>query len=662
MFSVITSKEYPYKNLRGILRENIKNAVSKGFDSLADEHIKKWERRWHDKNIEIKGDGLCDRALRFNIYHLLSANSEYNMLGSIGARALTGQGYRGHVFWDSEVFMLPFYAQTEPELARRMIKYRYDRLDGARKAARQRNLKGALFPWESGTEDRDVTGKYAKDADGSYMLMDTMEYEQHISADTAYGVYTYWSNTGDLETMFKYGLEIIFETARFWGSRAEYNERKEIFEIRHVTGPDEFHPNVDNNAYTNEMAAWNLEYAYSIYYEFNDKYPEKVSETARKIKLSKSEVDSWKDVFESMYIPESKKTGVIEQFDGYFQKPHMNIKSYNRHFMPEVPKLKSYADFANYQFIKQADVLLVLYLRDKFSREQVEKNYKFYINRTLHQSSLSHSIHALLAAKSGDRCRAYAFFLYASEADLKNRHNNTDGGMHMANAGGVWLSAVNGFAGIKLTGGEIKIYPRLPGNWKSMSLSLKWQSGILRFEIMHTKVKISYYPQDKAGNRILEIAGDKYVIEPGKTVAVKLKEEKMKTVKDVMRTKNLIVAGAATPLKHVCRLFARNEVNIVPVVGENSEFIGFVSQKDVHCEVEKEKEETKAGEIVRDASLKLKSDDAIEAAIQKFGESLVNILPVIEKGKLAGVVMRQDLVSMLSECKEMPSLEEMKTV
>ena len=656
ILSICTSKQHHVGRLKEETRRVVQDAILKGFEQNIEAHINAWKSRWEQANITIRGDDLCDKALRFNIYHLLIAGYKGNFPMSIGARALTGQGYRGHIFWDSEIFMLPFYIYTDPVIAKSMLLYRYHRLDAARKNAMVKGFKGALFPWESAERGDEATPQYAKDIDGSVIKMDTMDFEQHICADVAFGIFNYYRDTDDIEFMIHQGAEIIFEIARFWASRVVFNDKRNKFEILDITGPDEFHPRVKNNAFTNVMASWNMEYAYDLYHELKEKQPELIKQVIHKVRFDNGELENWKKISSNIYVPLSSKKGIIEQFEDYFKKKEVVIKSYNDYFMPEAPKHISYSGFNRTKFIKQADTLLLFYLLpEKFSDDEKINNYNYYIKRTLHQSSLSHSMHALLAAEFSDYLRAYALFLFAAQVDLKNLHNNTDGGMHMASAGGIWQAAIFGFAGIGFADNKITINPRLPAHWKLMQFNIFWRKHLLKLAVGNKNVKVTFYPASSKDENIqIEIFKINYSLEPLKTMSVRLRRKEaimvsMRRLKDIIKQENLIFINENDPLKEVSRLLRERSVSSVPVVTDNNQLCGIISKQDIVGVTEREDiSQLKAKDIMNKAVEYVKACDHVEIALRLFTERSFQLLPVVRGKTLVGCITRKEILSACS--------------
>ncbi|NQT95215.1 MAG: glycoside hydrolase family 65 protein, partial [Candidatus Omnitrophica bacterium] len=284
-FYLRTSRHLSRQRLRDSSIKALKKVVRSGFDGMVKRQQAALNKLWKYADVRIEGDSDAQRSLRFNIYHLLISGNPYDDDVSIGAKTLSGEGYRGHIFWDTEVFILPFFIYNFPSIARNLLLYRYHRLEAARRRAKERGYKGVLFPWESADTGEDATPQWHKDLDGSIIPISTQDYEHHIVADIAYGIYHYYQATGDSKFMNAYGAEMIFEAARFWASRVKENKRLRKYVINNVMGPDEFHADVNNNAYTNVMAGWNLEMAANLYYEIKSKYPKQLKRVVRKLKL-----------------------------------------------------------------------------------------------------------------------------------------------------------------------------------------------------------------------------------------------------------------------------------------------------------------------------------------------------------------------------------------
>ncbi|MDB4349710.1 glycoside hydrolase family 65 protein [Omnitrophica bacterium] len=508
IFSIYTSYDVNPKSLRSATVKNTKNAVKSGFDALVKRHVKAWREKWRCANVGIPSAPEIEKALRFGVYHMLICGNREGGRASIGARTLSGEGYRGHVFWDFEIFNLPFYIYTDPETAKHLLLYRYKRLDKARELAAKKGYKGVMFPWESADTGEETTPAWSKGLDGSVVQIYTMEMEHHITADIAYAVNHYYTVTNDEKFMLKYGLEILLETARFWASRVEYNKKRRRYEINCVIGPDEFHDRVDNNAYTNIMAKWNLLRAIELYRRFRKKYPKETRLIAKKIKFQEKILRDWRNMSARLITHVYKKKNIIEAFDGYFKLRDIPITELDRNFMPLFPKGISARNVRKTQLVKQADVVMLLYLfSDIFSGTIKKKSYFYYAKRTMHKSSLSPSIHAIVGNEVGDP-KAYQYFLVSLYADFKNTHGNSTEGIHAASLGGTWQAVINGFGGVDIKQGILSVCPRLPTGWQNLDFSLKWKGYTICVSASHDKVELHYKSkkkQDKLRLRIYNI-------------------------------------------------------------------------------------------------------------------------------------------------------------
>ncbi len=526
IFSIRTSKHIRREKLKRITVKELQRAKQTGFTALLKSHTAAWRERWKTVDIKIAQDKEAQKALRFNIYHLLIAGKEGDGDVSIGAKTLSGYGYRGHIFWDTEIFILPFFIYTNPHIARNLLMYRFRRLGAAREIAKAKGYRGSLFPWESADTGRETTPPYAKNLDGSIIEIHTGEMEHHIVSDIAYGVWHYFNITGDVDFMLEAGLEMLFEAARFWASRVTRKRRRKKFDINGVIGPDEFHENVNNNAYTNKMARWNLLMAKDLHKRFCKQRPRALRRVMRKISLKEEELKHWAYVAENMKFPFSQSKGIIEEFDGYFRKRDVIPKKFNHYFMPIVPHDISLSDIAKTQLVKQADVVMLMYLlSENFRESQKAKNYLYYVKRTLHKSSLSPSIHSIIASEVKDRTRSYLYFLFSLYADLKNTHSNTGDGIHAASLGGTWQAAIMGFAGFRNIHNLPSFEPRLPAHWKNMKFCLKWRKCILKILVSNKRVKI-YAENQKKGAMLIKCFNSVYKIPFNKTHTFYDKKEK----------------------------------------------------------------------------------------------------------------------------------------
>jgi kojibiose phosphorylase len=490
-FTLSTSRNVKPHQLKKQTIDAHRKARKLGPKRIYDEHVRAWEKKWRNANVEIEGDGAADQALRFNIYHLIIAGNEDNDDVSVGARTLSGEGYRGHVFWDAELFIVPFFVSSFPWIARNQLLYRYHRLDEARAIAHAKGYEGALYPWESADTGEECTPSWAKGLDGTIIRITTLDYEHHIVADVAFAVDAYVRATGDLQFLGRYGLEMLIETARFWVSRVQYNKKQKRYEIHDAMGPDEFHEKVDNSAFTNTMAQWNIQAALGWYRWARNRYPRKLARLVQKLLLTEQEVKAWNDIAQKIYIPANRKRKLIEQFDGYFKLKDPRITKLDQNFMPLLPASTNWQSVDTTQLIKQADVVMLLFLfSDRYSMEEKRKNYYYYEKRTMHKSSLSPAIHSIVGLEVGDDDKALHYFAHAASTDLSNIHGNSDEGIHAASSGGTWQSVILGFAGMRIHENEISFTPHLPPNWKALKFAVWYHGARLRVCITHSRTDI----------------------------------------------------------------------------------------------------------------------------------------------------------------------------
>ena len=444
-----------------IARSHAESAISRVTDVIA-EHRQAWQARWHASDMQVGGDSRAQRALRFAAYHLLSSANPQDESVSIGARGLSGPGYKGHVFWDTEIFMLPFFLLTWQEAARAMLMYRYHTLPAARANAAYQGYGGALYAWESAASGEDMTPPFAVTLEGEVIRILTGEQEHHISADIAYAVWHYWEASGDERFLLDAGAEILIETARFWASRVRLEDDNR-YHIRRVIGPDEYHESVDDNAYTNGMAQWNLDAAAELAEQCAMKWPEQWQSITRRLAVSCEEIQCWRQIARDLYTGFDERTGLFEQFQGYFDLEEIDLSKYANRTAP-MDVLLGRERIAKSQVIKQPDVVMLVYLLwDRLPAEVRKNNFEYYESRCGHGSSLSPAIHALVAARLGKMAMAERYFRQSAEIDLANNMGNSATGVQAA-LGGLWQAAVLGFASLHFQQGDPSVRPNLPEN------------------------------------------------------------------------------------------------------------------------------------------------------------------------------------------------------
>lgn len=475
--------------------ENAKCELEKfilnGFDEELKDHISHMEKVWDRMDIKIEGDELAQQGIRFNLFHLYACAPD-NPKVSIGARGLHGEGYKGHVFWDTEIFMFPFFLYTLPEYAKNLLLYRYNTLNGARRNAQTNGYKGAQFPWESADDGSEVTPKWGEDYLGNPVRIWTGDEEYHINSDIAVALVHYFVVTGDEQFMKDYGVEMLLETGRFWASRVEYNKEKDRYEINRVIGPDEFHEHVNNNVYTNYLAKWNMLKAVEFYNWIKEKDAIKFQRLKNYLGLTDEEVESWKAIAEKIYIPRKEGEKLIEQFEGYFDLEEHEITEWDENGLPKWPKTVDLTKLGETKLIKQPDVvMLMLVLPEEFTEEEMKINYEYYEKRTMHKSSLSPSMYSIMGLKVGDTHNAYKYFMKTVLVDLEDNQGNTNNGFHAASAGGAWQCVVNGFGGMTLNSqGMLEFNPWLPEGWKTLEFNINYKCANMKVKITKEHLEI----------------------------------------------------------------------------------------------------------------------------------------------------------------------------
>lgn len=486
-------------------KKKLEEAFAKGYEVLKQESTKAWEGYWEKSDIQIEGDADFDQlAVRFALYHLNIMVKHDDSRVGIGAKALTGEGYKGHSFWDTEMFILPYFTFTMPDTARTLLEYRYKNLYGARIKAKQNGYEGAMYPWESAwVDDGEVTPLYmgADIVTGEMMKILTGIIEHHVTADIAYAVGQYALVTGDADYMEKYGYEIILDTALFWASRVQYIEENGRYEILDVIGPDEYKEHVDNNAYTNYMAAYNMRLALDVIGKLAAENGSLYGKLDKKLGIGhiKERILACLD---KLYLPKPNNEGIIPQTDGFLQLKPLDLEKYkNSQEVMSISKDFNMEQLNQYMVSKQADTVMLLFLFDSlFDEETRRRNFMFYEDKTLHDSSLSKAIHAVLANRLGLGDMAYSLYSRALTIDLGGSMHSSDEGIHSASLGGIWESTVMGFGGVCMEGTLLKIAPRLPQAWRQLSFPLCYQGCRLKVTAGHGSVTVT-----NCGDKDLEL-------------------------------------------------------------------------------------------------------------------------------------------------------------
>ncbi len=521
--ATFTSREGYERQLEAAASDLVRDMAYEGLDRHLKQHLEVREKDWQQTDIIIKGDRKAQKGIRFNLYQLLIVKPHHDPTVSIGAKFLTGEGYKGHVFWDTEIFILPYYIFTFPEQAKNLLLYRYYTLKGALENAKAVGYKGAKIAWESADSGLEMTPSYGIREDGTNIKIFTGEEEHHIVSDVVYGINNYVNATGDKEFLYTYGAEIVFQTAQFWLSRVE--KRRGRYEIRKVIGPDEYHEHVDNNAFTNYLVMWHLNYAFDLHEKMKKDQPEMLKGLLKKIGLKENDFERMRVIAKTIYFPYDQKSELIEQFEGYTTLKDYLVKERDKFGMPKLPHGVDPLSLEKTTLLKQADVVLLLYLFvDRFSDHLKSKNYHYYEARTIHQSSLSPCIHAIMGLEVGLHRRAYDYFMKTSYIDLINYGGNTPDGIHAAATGGAWMTIVHGFAGMRVRNYELCFNPWLPKKWQELEFIVNWQGGVIKVKINHRTIVFQVLAPTKK-RLTVKVQGKTVALKKASPVKVKLKKK-----------------------------------------------------------------------------------------------------------------------------------------
>jgi alpha,alpha-trehalose phosphorylase len=502
-----TSLEFPRESCAGHARDAAAGAREAGFDALMAEQKRILDDFWRVADIQLDGDEGLQQSLRYNLFSLFQSAGRDGRT-SIAAKGLTGEGYEGHYFWDTEIYVLPFFIYTRPEIARALLRYRCGILDKARARAAEMSQRGALFPW------RTIGGEETS----AYYPAGTAQY--HINADIVHAFRKYMEATQDTTLLQERGAEMLFETARLWADLGAYSPRKGgAFCINEVTGPNEYTALVNNNLYTNLMARENLLYAASIADQMQATVPAELDRISRSIGLSRAEREEWRRAAGSMYVPYDRHTGIHPQDDAFLDRAAWDFartpaESYPLllHFHPLV--------IYRHQVLKQPDVVLAqVLLGNLFTMSDKKRNFDYYDPLTTGDSSLSPCIQSVAAAELGYTEMAYRYFSRTARMDLDDVNGNVADGVHTAAMAGTWISIVYGFAGMRDHDGALSFNPKLPDAWKRLFFRLRFRGRLLEIEITG---KAATYLLTEGTPIAVSHRGRELRLQPGSPVSVSL--------------------------------------------------------------------------------------------------------------------------------------------
>jgi HAD superfamily hydrolase (TIGR01509 family) len=506
---------YTSRDTANPLRSALNDLQSAGiFEQLYLENKKAWSDIWQKIDIRVDGQRLVQKLIRLNLYHSLVTVSPHNACidAGIPARGLHGEAYRGHIFWD-ELFILPLYFMHFPETAKAVLMYRYKRLDAARAYAQKHDYRGAMFPWQSGSEGIEETQTLHLNPLSGEWGKDYSSLQRHVSLAIAYNIYHYFRFTNDLVFLQDYGAEMILEICRFWASKADFNQKTQRYDIAGVMGPDEYHEaytntksgGITNNAYTNLMVAWLFKCAFEIVDQLET---DALNTLYQKIELSEKEQENWLNISTRLAIPLSEDD-ILEQYEGYFKLQEIDWQIYREKYsnisrMDRIFKAEG-KNPNHYKVSKQADVLMTFF---NLTRREIDallrqngynpgnallaKNFTYYIQHTSHGSTLSKLVHSNIAMQSGDAQLSYDFYMDALQSDFKDVQGGTTfEGIHTGVMAASALLTLTNYAGLRFDGTDVYLEPRLPKNWRGLDFCIQYCTQSYRVKIDHKKIKLT---------------------------------------------------------------------------------------------------------------------------------------------------------------------------
>jgi maltose phosphorylase len=486
----LSSQNYAAAELEDNLKATLLHISEKGFETMLAEQAAAWAKKWQHNDIIIEGDASAQQGIRFNIFQLNQTYTGEDDRLNIGPKGFTGEKYGGSTYWDTEAYCVPFYLATaDPKVTRNLLLYRYKQLDKAIDNAKLLGFKdgAALYPMVTmdGTEchnEWEITFE-----------------EIHRNGAIAYAIFNYVRYTGDEQYLADYGLEVLIAIARFWSQRVNWSDDKQQYVMLGVTGPNEYENNINNNWYTSTIATWCMQYAIDVAEKVKAESNEKYAALANKIHFDKEkETAKFRDIIEKMYYPYDEKRRIFLQQDGYLDKEQILVKDLPASERP-INQKWSWDRILRSCYIKQADVLQGLYFfEENYDIDTIRRNYDFYEPRTVHESSLSPCVHAIIAAKLGDEARAYEFYLRTSRLDLDDYNNDTEDGCHITSMAGTWMSVVEGFGGMRVRDGKLSFQPFLPAKWQSFSFHIGFRGALLNIKVSKDGVQI----KNLSGNEV----------------------------------------------------------------------------------------------------------------------------------------------------------------
>jgi maltose phosphorylase len=478
----ISSQNHPAGQLTSVAKATLNRISQKGFATMLQEQANAWDEKWKLNDIIIEGDASAQQGIRFNIFQLNQTYTGEDDRLNIGPKGFTGEKYGGSTYWDTEAYCVPFYLATaDPKVTRNLLLYRYKQLDKAIANAQLLGFKNgaALYPMVTmdGTEchnEWEITFE-----------------EIHRNGAIAFAIFNYVRYTDDEQYLVEYGLEVLMAIARFWAQRVNWSADKQQYVMLGVTGPNEYENNINNNWYTSTLATWCMQYAMDAAYIVKKLDEEKYRQLISRIAFDEEqESKNFRHIIENMYYPYDEQQKVFLQQDGYLDKEQILVKDLPASERP-INQKWSWDRILRSCYIKQADVLQGIYFfEDQYDIDTIRRNFDFYEPRTVHESSLSPCVHAILAAKLGDEARAYEFYLRTSRLDLDDYNNDTEDGCHITSMAGTWMAVVEGFGGMRVKESKLSFQPFLPAKWTSFSFHILFRGTLLNIRVGKDGVQI----------------------------------------------------------------------------------------------------------------------------------------------------------------------------
>lgn len=497
---VTTSRDYANdQKIKAAIDHIFESLEMETYDDLYQAHTSGWAARWAKSDVQIKGADAAQQGIRFNLFHLFATYYGNDARLNIGPKGFTGEKYGGATYWDTEAFAIPLYlGVTDPQVVKSLLKYRYQQIDGAVHNAKQQGLAGALFPM--------VTF----DGIESHNEWEITFEEIHRNSTIAYAIYNYTHLTGDRSWLEREGSEVLVGIARFWADRVHYSKRNDAYMIHGVTGPNEFENNVNNNYYTNWMAKWVLQYTLENIDLFEPEFQTKLA-------ISDQERAQWQKIIEKMYLPEADSEDVNSEMrhifvahDTFLDKELIPVRDLDASQLP-ITQHWSWDRILRSPYIKQSDTLHAMYyFPDAFTEQQKRDNYEFYEPFTVHESSLSPSVHSILAADLKMTDKSVEFYERTARLDLDNYNNDTSDGLHITSMTGAWLSIVQGFAGMRVRDDKLHFAPFLPNEWDGYNFRFLFRDRLLEVAVDQNGTQVTLL---NGAPLIIDLAGQTIQLE-----------------------------------------------------------------------------------------------------------------------------------------------------